>query len=243
MLLADSRESASREQAALERLVPVVQGFVIGNTRMPDAALRSIAQKRPTVMLNRALSEVPCVIPDNCGGVQAALQLLFDLGHRDVHYVAGPEASWPDGVRWRAVQELGPKIGLTVHRVGPTLPTFDGGLGAVQQLLPLRPTAVIGYNDLIAVGVLHGLLRSGVRVPQEVSVVGFDDILISRLVLPTLTTIAAPMRQMGTTALHNVVAVINGARPRATEPIVMPVHLKVRGSTGPGPADRAPVRA
>jgi len=232
ILLADSRESGTRERAALERLIPVVEGFIIGSSRMSDSALRTIAKQRPMVALNRALADVPSVVTDNVGGVRAAVELLRELGHDDVCYVAGPEASWPDGVRFRALRDLGPPVGLSVHRIGPVLPTFEGGLGAARTLLERRVTAVIGYNDLVAVGVMHGLLQAGVRIPEQVSVIGFDDILISRLMLPTLTTIAAPLRQMGSTAVTNLVAMINGARSRASDPMTMPVQLKVRGSTG-----------
>ena len=80
---------------------------------------------------------------------------------------------------------------------------------------------------------LHGLIRSGVSVPDQVSVIGFDDILTSRLVLPPLTTVAAPLRQMGATSVNNLAALLNGARPQASTPLVMPVRLRVRGSTGP----------
>lgn len=231
ILLADSRESGTRERAALERLIPVVEGFIIGSSRMSDSGLRMIAKHRPTVVMNRALVDVPSVVTDNAGGVRAALELLREMHHDDVYYVAGPEAAWPDGARFRALRDHAPAFGITVHRIGPVLPTFEGGLSAARLLTERQPTAVIGYNDLIAVGVMHGLLRSGLRVPEQVSVIGFDDILIARLMLPTLTTVAAPMRQMGATAVNNVVAIINGARSSATEAMVMPVQLRVRGST------------
>lgn len=231
ILVADSRESGKRERAALERLIPVVEGFVIGSSRMPDSALRMIAKQRPMVALNRALTDVPSVTTDNAGGARAVLEHLHALHHDDVHYVSGPEASWPEGVRLRALRDRAAELGIALHRVGPVRPTFEGGLSAARMLAEQRPSAVIAYNDLIAVGVMHGLLQAGMRIPEQVSVTGFDDILIARLVLPTLTTIAAPMRQMGATAVGNVVAMINGARSQATEPMVMPVRLRVRGST------------
>ncbi len=232
ILLADCRESGTRERAALERLVPVVEGFVIGSSRMSDSALRNIAKQRPMVVLNRALPDVPSVVSDNPGGVRAAIKLLVELGHESVSYVAGPEASWADGMRFRALRDQGLKAGLGVQKVGPVLPTFEGGLAASRILLQRLPTAVIAYNDLIAIGVMHGFLREGVTVPDQVSIIGFDDLLISRLVMPSLTTVAAPMRQMGATAVNNVVALIRGARHRTEEPLVMSVELKVRGSTG-----------
>ncbi len=231
ILLADCRESGTRERAALERLIPVVEGFVIGSSRMPDSTLRMIAKQRPMVSMNRAMVDVPSVVTDNAGGARMALELLRELHHDDVYYVAGPEAAWPDGMRFRGLRDHAHTLGMTVHRVGPVLPTFEGGLAAARQLAERRPTAVIGYNDLVAVGVMHGLMQAGLRVPEQVSVIGFDDILIARLVLPTLTTVAAPMRQMGATAVGNLVAILNGARSQATEAMVMPVQLRVRGST------------
>jgi len=232
ILLADCRESGTRERTSLERLVPVVEGFVIGSSRMADSALRTIAKQRPMVVLNRALLDLPSVVTDNVGGMHAAVDLLRELGHESVVYVAGPEASWADGVRFRALRDYGTAMGLHTHKIGPFLPTFEGGMAAGRVLLERLPTAVIAYNDLMAIGVMHCFLREGVRIPEQVSLIGFDDILISRLVLPTLTTVAAPTREMGMTAVNNVLAIIKGAKHGGGAALVMPVQLKVRGSTG-----------
>lgn len=232
ILLADCRESGTRERAALERLVPVVEGFVIGSSRMADSALRTIAKQRPMVVLNRSLRDVPSVITDNVSGMHAAVDLLRELGHESVVYVAGPEASWADGVRFRALRDYGTASGLHTHKVGPFLPTFEGGIAAGRVMLEKPPTAVIAYNDLMAIGVMHALITSGLKVPEQVSIIGFDDILTSQLVLPTLTTVAAPTRQMGMTAVNNVLALIKGAKHGGGEALVMPTQLKVRGSTG-----------
>ncbi|MEN0071719.1 MAG: substrate-binding domain-containing protein, partial [Propionicimonas sp.] len=233
ILLADARESASRERAALERLLPVVEGVMIASSRMPDASLRMIAKRKPLVVINRELRDVPSVISDNPGGIKAAIDLLSGLGHDQVVYVAGPEASWPDGIRSRAVRDLGARAGLQTHRIGPFLPTVEGGLLAARQLLGRLPTAVIAFNDLVGIGVVRGLQDAGVRVPQDVSVIGFDDILTAQLVTPALTTVSAPVRQMGITGVNNLAAIIHGAKARAGDALVMPVTLKVRGSTGP----------
>ncbi len=231
ILLADCRESGVRERLALERLVPVVEGFVIGSSRMPDSALRTIAKQRPMVVLNRELRDVPSVITDNVGGMRAAVDLLRELGHESVVYVAGPEASWADGVRFRTLRDHGTASGIHSQRVGPFQPTFEGGLAAGRVMLENPPTAVIAYNDLMAIGVMHCFIRAGVKVPEQVSIIGFDNILTSQLVLPTLTTVAAPTRQMGITAVNNVVAIIKGARHGGGEALVVPTQLKVRGST------------
>lgn len=232
ILLTDSRESAARERDTLERLLPVVEGFVITSSRMSDSALRTIAKQCPTVVLNRAVLDVPSVMTDNAGGARAAVQLLDDLGHDAATYVAGPAASWADGVRFRSLRDHGARAGVSITRLGPFLPTFEGGLAAARVLAAGRvPTAIIAYNDLMAAGLIRGLLSEGLAIPDDVSVIGFDDILISRISQPTLTTVAAPARQLGTTAVRKVVALIGGAQQRCSEPLVLPVQLKVREST------------
>ena len=95
------------------------------------------------------------------------------------------------------------------------------------------PTAVLAYNDQIAIGILRSLRQLRIAVPGDVSIVGFDDIFASSLVTPSLTTIAAPLRQMGAIAVKNLVAILNGASPNCAEPLVVPTRLIERESTGP----------
>lgn len=231
ILLADSRESGTRERATIERLLPVVEGLVLTSSRMSDSALRTIAKQRPTVVLNRAVLDVPSVVTDNPGGARAAIELLHDLGHDAATYVAGPAASWADGVRFRSLRDYGTGAGVTITRLGPFLPTFEGGLAAARVLAGRTPTAIVAYNDVIAAGLIQGLLGEGFSIPDDVSVIGFDDILISRLSRPTLTTVAAPARELGTAAVRKVVALIGGEQHHYREPLVLPVQLRVRGST------------
>lgn len=232
VLLADTQESAERERAALERLIPLVDGIVIGSSRMSDSGLRTIAKQIPVVVLNRELPDVPSVVTDNVAGMRAAVEHVHELGHTSITYVAGPEASWVDGARWRALRDAAVDLGVHTHRVGPFPPTFEGGLSCADALLAHLPTAAICYNDLVAMGVIATLRRAGLRVPYDVSVIGFDDILTSRLVSPPLTTVASPMRYMGATAVHNLLALTRGAHATSGRAYVMPVKLRIRASTG-----------
>ena len=231
VLLADAQESATLEREALERLIPVVDGIVIGSSRMSDSGLRTIAKQIPLIVLNRELSDVPCVVTDNSAGIHAAVEHLKGLGHTSITYVAGPEASWADGARWRALRDAGAELAVHTHRIGPFPPTFEGGLACADALLAHPPTATICYNDLIAIGAMATLRRAGLRVPSDVSVIGFDDILTARLVSPPLTTVAAPMRYMGATSVRNLLALSRGAQTTAGRAYVMPVKLRIRGST------------
>lgn len=100
----------------------------------------------------------------------------------------------------------------------------------VREIMAQPTTAVIAYNDVLAIGVIKGLRRLGVGVPEDVSVIGVDNILLAEVVEPELTTVASPLRAQGQTAVRNVVAMINGA-VSTREPLLMPAKLVVRAST------------
>jgi LacI family transcriptional regulator len=233
ILLADTQESSTVEREALERAMSMVDGIVLATTRMSDSAIRVLAKQRPVIVLNRAVSDVPSVVTDNPRGMRRAVEHLAELGHRRITYVAGPEASWADGVRWRSLREAAMELELQVRRIGPGPPTVGGGVEAAADFLGHPTTAVIAYNDRVAIGVTRGLTAAGALVPKDVSVVGFDNIFAADLVTPPLTTVAAPLNAMGLTAVRNLLAIIGGARPRATEPISLPSRLVVRASTAP----------
>ncbi|MGW1554693.1 substrate-binding domain-containing protein [Streptomyces sp. NPDC002346] len=94
-------------------------------------------------------------------------------------------------------------------------------------------SAVIAYNDQLAIGLMRGLQAAGRRVPQDVSVVGFDNIFGAELVTPGLTTVAAPLRAQGYTAVRDLLSVLGGAHASTGRPMVLPTRLVVRGSTAP----------
>lgn len=243
MMLADAQESARREREFLDRALPTVEGVVLATPRMSDSAIRMIAKQTPTMVLNRAVPDVPSVVTDVVRGTKRAMEHLGGLGHDQVTYVAGPEASWTDGMRWRSVRDMAHQLETRVRRVGPVPPTVSGGVKATGAFLEQPTRAIVAYNDLVAIGLLRGLRARGVRVPEDVSVVGYDDIFAADLVTPSLTTVAAPVRALGLTAVRNLIAIINGAQSRIGEPIVVSTRLVVRESTGRRTRTRNPALA
>jgi LacI family transcriptional regulator, repressor for deo operon, udp, cdd, tsx, nupC, and nupG len=231
LVLADAQESGVTEREAVERVLPFVEGVVLAGSRVSDSAVRKHAQQVPLVVANRAVRGVPSVITDNPRGVRQAVEHLNELGHRAITYVAGPEASWADGVRWQAVREVCSELRLHCRRVGPYAPTLSGGMRATTDVNAHRTTAVITYNDLLAFGLIRGLTRAGVRVPTDVSVVGFDNIFASDYCTPALTTVAAPLRALGSAAVEQLVAQIGGARAHTENVGVLPAKLVIREST------------
>lgn len=243
LLVADVQESAAAEREALERALPLVEGVVLGTSRMSDSAIRVIARQRPTVVLNRVITGIPSVVTDNARGMRRAMEHLGERGHRSIVYAAGPEASWADGVRWQAMREAAHELELRAHRVGPFAPTLAGGEAAAQAVLDSGATAVVAYNDLVAIGMMRRLQHQGVRVPTDLSVVGFDNIFGAELCSPTLTTVAAPLAALGQYAVRTLLEESTEPVPRSVRPARLPAVLVERDSTGPAPAGRRRSRA
>lgn len=231
--LNDSQESEALEREMLRRSMPLLDGLIIASSRLSDTELRTVAKTLPVAVLNRRVSGLQCIVPDMAHGVRRAAEHLVGLGHRSITYLAGPEASWADGMRWRAVRDSAKELGFTEHRVGPFAPTLQGGRGAAEVIAARRLKAVVCFNDLMAIGLMQGLAERGVKVPEQTSVIGFDNIFASALVSPGLTTVAAPLTMLGDSAVRYIVAALGGHKSDDATPMSVPVRLIVRASTGP----------
>ncbi|MFP5416314.1 MAG: LacI family DNA-binding transcriptional regulator [Actinomycetes bacterium] len=231
--LNDSQESEVLEREMLRRSLPLLDGLIIASSRLSDTELRTVAKSLPVVILNRRVSGLHCIVPDMAHGIRKAAEHLIALGHRNITYLAGPEASWADGMRWRALRDSAKELGFTEHRVGPFAPTLQGGRGAAEVIAARRLKAVVCFNDLMAIGLIQGLSERGIKVPDNVSVIGFDNIFASALITPGLTTIAAPLTMLGDSAVRHIVSTLTGHKSADASPVLVPVRLIVRHSTGP----------
>jgi LacI family transcriptional regulator len=228
----ETQESHEAEQRAVERMAATVDGFILSSSRMSDTSIRALAKHKPVVVLNRTVGEVASVVSDNVTAIKKAAEHLIAFGHSRICYLAGPEASFADGMRWQGLKEAGDALDLLVRRLGPFLPTIRGGADAAEQWLERPSTAVIAYNDLMAIGFIQALAAMGRAVPDDVSVIGFDNIRDGELIDPGLTTIAAPLVSIGTQAVAQL-ARRRLQDARATEPVLLPARLVLRASTGP----------
>jgi len=238
VLVADGRESARVERDTLARSLAVVDAVVLAGSRMTDSAIRMVAKEVPVVVLNRLVPDVPSLTSDQTAGARRAVEHLRDLGHDEITYVAGPEASWADGSRWRSAADVAARHGLRIRRLGPFEPTFRGGVAATRSFLTAPTTAVLTFNDLLAVGFLRGVQDAGGSVPQDVSVVSFDDTLAAELVRPGLTTVAAPVRDLGAQAVRALLQTLDTGRLPALRPVALPTRLVQRGSTAQASRNR-----
>jgi DNA-binding LacI/PurR family transcriptional regulator len=194
---------------------------------MPEAQIRECAAAGPLVLVNRELDGLPSVTFDAGSGVIQTLQHLRALGHATVAYIGGPATSWSDARRRSVLDQVD---GVTVIDVGGQRPVHQGGVAAADLAVSTGATAVLCYNDLIALGVMSRLRARGVRVPEDVSVVGFDDIAAASYVSPMLTSVAVPLTRAG----HEATMMLDALRatPEQAPTLRLPVELVVRESTG-----------
>ncbi|MEV1120781.1 LacI family DNA-binding transcriptional regulator [Actinosynnema sp. NPDC049800] len=183
--------------------------------------------------------DIASVSAAHLAGARALTAHLVDLGHRDIGVIAGP-LDWLAGdARTAGHHAALAQAGVLParHRVHHVEPTAAEGLRAAADLLdePRRPTAIVCFNDKLAVGALQAAHDRGLRVPEDLSVAGFDDIDLSRATRPALTTVRQPLQEMGRIAVTQLMRVLDGHRPEALH-LELSTTLVVRDSTGPVPA-------
>lgn len=192
----------------------------------------------PKVLVDREVPGVAAdfIEADHEQGGYLATRYLIDLGHRAIACVAGPKTLLPSGDRvqgyWRALQEAG--IPFREEFLAHSDFTSQGGYTAFQQLLALkqRPTAIFASNDLMAIGGLCAAQQAGMKIPEQLSVIGYDDIALASFSTPPLTTIAQPKHEIGVlTAQVMVKRIQNAELPLRRE--MLETKLIVRQSTAP----------
>lgn len=240
-LLIDTEESDQNEDDLLHRLRSSFDGVVLAASRLSDRVLAELASQLPLVAVNRQTKGVPTVFIDTPKGIEQAVEHLVSLGHRDIAYVSGPETSWPNEGRWRRFVKCGEAHAVTTRRLGPFSPQRSAGAAAADALLNTASTAAVAFNDLLAIGMLQHLSARGVRVPDQVSIVGCDDIFGADFCNPPLTTLTAPIEQAGRLAVTLLLAQLEHRSSSARRRASLPTHLTVRSSTGPAPAEGAPI--
>jgi LacI family repressor for deo operon, udp, cdd, tsx, nupC, and nupG len=237
--LVDTEESAEQELHQLQIARRTSDGAVLGGSRLSNQQIGSLADQFPVVLVNRRVRTVPSVVIDTLPALRESVQHLADLGHRRIAYFGGPWSAWFEERRWQAVQATAEALRLSCDRLGFHQPTMEAGEKQAPAIADGDATAVITYNDLQALGLLHGLESLAVAVPDQVSVVGCDDIFGSQLIRPALTTVSASAEHAGQLATRALIAQVTGQHPRRVNQVV-PATLRIRASTGPAPGRRRP---
>lgn len=214
--------------------------FVLGDLHDDESALQEILQgNRAVVALCRGPSPASlfAVNVDNIAGTELVLKHLWDFGHRRIGFIDG---GWLGDIRERrgAYQQFLRRHGITIGRdwIQTESTSAEGGYRAMQRLidLPEPPTAVFASDDVMAIGALKCIADSGLRVPDDFSIVGFDDIELARFFCPALTTVQQPIQALNQQALSLMLSLIDGEEVDDLDPVVrIPPKLIVRQSTGP----------
>ncbi|MFH1331055.1 MAG: LacI family DNA-binding transcriptional regulator [Actinomycetota bacterium] len=234
MLVLESNERVADEPDLAASLYAHTDGVILCSPRMPDEELARFAADRPRLLCVHRIppgGHPPAVTCDMFSPMLEICRHLAGLGHRRVVYLAGAPLSWVNAERWRAVQHAA-TLGLETWRVQAG-PSIDAGYAATDAALALEPTALIAANDLCAVGALARLRDLGRRVPEDISLTGFDDIPFARYTQPALTTALIPRAEMGAevwTLMRSVLA----DKPLPSR-ILTTAEIRVRDSTGPAP--------
>jgi DNA-binding LacI/PurR family transcriptional regulator len=210
------------------------EGFIVLDTAL-DRGL-----PLPTVNISghTKVANVTNVILDHHLAARLALEHLVSLGHKTIAFIKGQPYSSDSETRWKAIEEVAPTLGikirpeLTVHL---EIDTFSPRVGypVVQKLLSRTTdfTALFAYNDLSAIGAIRAIREKGLRVPEDVSVIGFDDINSAAFQNPGLTTVRQPLGAMAMKAVRILIQRLNGGED--PKEVSVEPELVVRESTGP----------
>lgn len=240
VFLADAEEDPGLEEELIRAMAKQVDGVVLCSSRASDATLADVGTQTTLVLMNRRINGVPAVVMDSAGGARQAVEHLVALGHRRIAYLNGPPSSWSNRARRRGLKSRSAALGVEIADLGPFPPTFEGGLAAADQCVAAGVTAVLAYNDLVALGVQRRLMDRSISVPHDMSVVGFDDIPMAQMGSPALTSVAMPCERAGRLAIDVLGARI-GTRLHGNDGTgshdALPTTLIVRASTAPPPSD------
>lgn len=233
VVVADSDEDAGSERRLIRDLSRRVDGLVLCSPRVTSAELRKVVRSGlPTVCTNR-FSDPPLtasVVIDSAHGMTAILEHLSGLGHRRLAYLSGPPSSSSNAERLRALEAgwKGPRPAVI-----PAGSKSRDGYRSVSAALGSGATAIVCFNDLVALGAMARLRKLGVTVPDEVSVVGFDDIETADFVQPALTTVQMPKADLGRCSWEILNAQLN--QEEVTSSVRLMPSLVVRESTAAPP--------
>jgi len=229
-ILADSHNQRNRFERYLEMLLErhVEALIVVANWLFVDIHLLADFAKRniPSATIGWELpgDTVSSVMVDNEAGGRLALEHLYKLGHRKIAFIRGPKTLIDSAPRWKGIHKFAHGSGLEIDQsLALQLPEefdpnsgFEGGFRLTEELLQKKKkfTALLAFDDLTALGAIRALTKSGVKVPEQCSVIGFDGVAMSALSAPSLTTIRQPLEAMGELAVNIVMEGINASQEK-----------------------------
>lgn len=234
-LVINTNYDAQRTLNSVRRLIGMqVPGVAIFTSQIDETVVDLLAQRRVASVyldLGRVDTAVSNIVLEYGQGISASLQYLWDLGHRRISYIGGPPGLLSIARRKDAFLQSAVKLGIEIVSVVDSDFTVKGAYQACAKILEgHRPTAIMTGNDLTAIGVLHRAYDAGLRVPEDLSVVGFDDILLAEYTQPALTTVAVPRQELGKLGFETLWAMMSDPLLTGRE-LRVPTQLRIRQST------------
>lgn len=238
VFISSTRSDRKREIASLERLHDRhIDGLVLMTNTPDDGTLaRLIGKRKNVVILDEDIPGVtaPRLFVENRAGAQLATRHLIEAGHSRIAYLGGPHGLFSVVERHEGFQQAMAEAGLPVRPDYVALGGFDPELARATTLkflaLPEPPTAIFASSDYLAIGAVMGLRDAGVSVPDDVSLIGFDDMPFGAMLTPPLTAIRQPVEQIGRQGFQLLLQLLNGKTP---PPLTrLPVELIRRQSVG-----------
>ena len=237
LLLTAGRHRDGIEQGAIETMLQHrVDGMMLISPRLDDSVITSVSLKAPLVVVGRIVEDgkVDSIMADEPRGALAALQHLGSLGHRNIVHIDGGAGAGAEPRRsgyLLAMKQLG--LGLPDVVSGDF--TEMSGVTAAAELLqrPTLPTAIFAGNDMVAIGLIDAFADAGVRVPEDVSIVGYDNTAIAHLRAISLTTIDQPRVEMGQMAVHLLDQRVQGQRTASVTHLSQPTLVARRTTAAP----------
>ncbi|MFE2426805.1 LacI family DNA-binding transcriptional regulator [Streptomyces sp. NPDC059373] len=238
-LINASYHDSSRERERIEFLTRgLVDGLLMIAPVLEDQTISLLRQRKiPTVVIDprRIDVDLPRITVDNYQGTRSAAQHLIDLGHRRIAYIGGNLDLESSTIRYEGFRDAMRLAGLPVDEDMVAYCDFSyvSGFRTASRIIEEhRPTAIMTGADLIAFGAVDAARKHGSSVPEQLSVVGFDDLPQAAQSYPGVTTVRQPLHDMGQTAVRALMSIIDGNAP-LMEHMQMPTSLIVRGTTAP----------
>lgn len=213
-----------------------IEGVILAGDAKPELISEFQRQHIPMVLVNNQAAgfDLPCVVADEESGVRQVIDHLVGRGHRHIAALVGRFSPYITGIRYSAFLSAMESQGLSVEEFGVMMCDRDvqSATETAMTLLsrPDRPTAIFAFNDVLASGVIKAARRLGLRLPEDLAVVGFDDSTVCTMLEPELTSVHVCCRRMGELCVERIIALLDGAEdiPRLT---VLPVSLRTRASS------------
>ena len=213
-----------------------IEGVILAGNAQADLISEFQRQNIPVVLVNNRAAgfDLPCIVADEAGGVRQVVSHLISAGHQRIAMLMGRFSPYVTSARYNAFLSVMRENGLSVDESGALMCDRDiqSATEAALRLLsrPDRPSAVFAFNDVLAAGVMKAARRLGLRLPEDLAVVGFDDSSVCPMMEPELSSIHVDCRRMGESCMEHMAALLDGAQdvPRLT---VVPVNLKIRASS------------